>query len=173
MKSINVSTLRPVGSIDSAECMAVAAAMSEGLRRLRSAKCHLLCACALAVTVLAGCTGGANLNAPPMAVSATTSLEGARLALAIPEPPIFVLNTPPGQLDGMVAGIVGGMVGGAIYGAARASSQLSEGDRMAKAFGIVDPAIAIGRGLAARLRASHRMPTFRRAPRPWAKRWTL
>ena len=110
----------------------------------------------LAVAMLAGCGGGANLNAPPAPLSDTASLNGSRLALAVPESPRFLARTPPGWKDTAV-GAVGGMVGGAIAGAARASSQADDGDRMVKEFGIVDPALAIGQGLAMRLRATHRM----------------
>lgn len=117
---------------------------------------HARIACVLlAVLALAGCAS-ANLNAPPVPIASTASLTGARLALVVPESPDFLAITPPGWKDA-AAGAVGGMVGGAIGGVARASSIRSEGVRMAKEFGLTDPALATGQGLAARLRASYRM----------------
>lgn len=111
--------------------------------------------CLLAVLALAGCAG-ANLNAPPAPIASTASLNGARLAVVVPETPGFLAITPPEWKD-KALGAVGGMVGGAIGGAARASSQQSEGVRLAKEFGLVDPALATGQGLAARLRSTYRM----------------
>ncbi|QNK67632.1 hypothetical protein [Variovorax sp. PAMC26660] len=108
---------------------------------------------------------GQNLNAPAAPIASTASLNGARLALAVPESPSFLARTPPDWKDTAV-GAVGGMVGGAIGGVARASSQASDGDRMVKEFAIADPALPIGQGLATRLRTTYRMTEVPATPAP-------
>jgi hypothetical protein len=121
------------------------------LKTMRRQKLHFTFCLLAATAALAGC-GGANLNAPPAPIASTTSLNGARLALAVPESPSFLARTPPDWKDA-TAVAVGGMVGAV----ANASFRANDGDRMAKEFGITDPALAIGQGLAARLRTTHRM----------------
>lgn len=111
---------------------------------------HFAC-CLFAVTALAGC-GGSNLNAPPTPIASTASLNGARLALAVPESPSFTARVPADWKDATAAAF-----GGVIGAVARASIRDGDGDRMAKEFGVVDPALAVGQGLARRLRMSHRM----------------